>query len=64
VSDDDYPSLVAEVMGYFGSRPPRRCVTCGMRPEARPGVRLCVTCLRIAATCYEAISRESEAGRG
>lgn len=52
---------VAAIIGYFGGREPQPCVTCQKRPEARPGVRLCRTCLGIAAACHEAIAAEERA---
>ncbi len=49
---------VPEVMNYFAHQPRRLCITCQQRLEARPGVRLCRSCLEVAAACFEAIKAE------
>jgi hypothetical protein len=51
-----------DALKYFEGRVPEVCVTCRHAFEARPGVRLCRSCLKVAHACFEAISAEEQAG--
>jgi hypothetical protein len=53
-------SVADEILKYFEGRTPSVCATCSQSPEARPGVRLCRTCLEVAWTVAEAIHEQEE----
>lgn len=42
----------------MNSRPPPTCIACNGNAEARPGARLCRSCLEVAGVILEAIRAE------
>ena len=58
---DEMRTILSYAMTYFANRPRSMCVACNQLLEARPGVRMCRTCLDMAGACLEAIRAKEEA---